>query len=148
MDEKKVVIYLNSAQVYGGDAPSYTELVTEGTLSVAGDGEIVLSYNETELTGMEGTVTRFRIRDGLVILERAGTVNSQMLFQKGNPCCTLYETPWGTATVDITTSYFDCRIGERGGFMKLRYAVSIEGQFIGETTVHIRVKETREELPI
>ncbi len=148
MKEKKVVIFLHSVQTYDGTTPNFTELVTEGTLASGGDGEIVLTYHESELTGMSGTVTRFRVRDGLLILERIGTVNSQMLFQKGRPCSTLYETPWGTASVDIATSYFDCHIGERGGIMKLRYAVTIEGQLMGETAVHVRVKETREELPI
>lgn len=148
MREKNVVIFLNSTQSYEGMDPDATEVVSQGTLQTLRNGEYVVTYQESELTGMEGTTTRFRVRGGTVILERSGAISSQMIFQEGRPCSSLYETPWGTAAVDIATSFLKNRLGERGGSLEMRYAISVEGRHMGETHIRMRVRERGKELPI
>ena len=54
----KVLLSISGTQRFGEDAPETTELVTEGELARQGDA-LVLSYAESELTGMEGTGTTF-----------------------------------------------------------------------------------------
>ena len=53
MTEKNVLIFVRGEQQYEGVEPDVTELMTEGTMIVAENGDTVLSYQETELTGME-----------------------------------------------------------------------------------------------
>ena len=55
----KVVLTITGSQRFGTDEPEKTSLVTEGTLEREGD-ILLLSYEESELTGMEGTTTVFR----------------------------------------------------------------------------------------
>ncbi len=148
MRNKKVVIFLHSTQALGELEPDSSELMTEGVLSLDGNGGFTVTYQESELTGMEGTTTRFSLQDGMMVLERKGSISSQLIFQEGRQSSSLYETPWGTASVDVDTSYLSCRMGERGGSLELRYTVSINGQPMGKTHIKIRVRETRSELPL
>ena len=58
--EKEVVISIKGMQNFEGALPDVIELVTEGRL--ARDGEsYTLSYQESELTGLEGTLTTIQV---------------------------------------------------------------------------------------
>ena len=72
---KPIVLFVKGEQYFDGVDPDGTELMTDGTMTVSPEG-IDLTYEETELTGMAGTTTTFRIRDGRVTLLRTGAVNS------------------------------------------------------------------------
>lgn len=141
MVKKEVILFVRGEQYHDGVDPNDTELVTEGTMTIADDGEIVLAYEETELTGMEGTTTRFTIRGDVVTLDRIGTVASQMIFQLGRPHSSIYHTPWGDLLVDISTSQLRHRINEHGGLMEIRYSIAVEHQVTGRNQFKIRVRE-------
>lgn len=141
MIEKEVIIFVRGEQYYDGADPDGTELMTEGTMTIADDGEIVLAYQETELTGMEGTTTRFIVRDDMVTLTRSGTINSQMIFQQGKQHSSLYSTPWGVLMVDVATSKLLHRIDEHGGLMNIQYTIAVEHQVTGRNQFKIRVRE-------
>ena len=53
-----VLIKVRGEQYYDNVDPDATELTTEGTMELTETG-LILSYEETELTGMEGTTTTF-----------------------------------------------------------------------------------------
>ena len=101
---------------------------------------MVLSYQESELTGLEGTTTAFEIRDAQVILTRTGSVNSQMVFEEGRQHTSLYETPFGELAVDIQTSRLRHSLTERGGLMDLRYSISVDHTVTGRNAFRIRVR--------
>ena len=90
---------------------------------------------------MEGTTTRFTIRDDTVTLTRAGGVNSQMIFQRGKRHSSLYETPWGTMTVDIATTTLAYRLSSQGGVLEIKYTIAVDHQVTGENQFKIRVRE-------
>ena len=140
MMKKPIVLFVKGEQFYAGVEPETTELMTEGVMETE-DGKIVLSYEETELTGMEGTTTRFIIEGETVVLERTGTIQSQMLFEQGKRNSSLYETPWGTMVVDIATTRLAHRLDERGGVMELAFTIAVNHQVTGENRFKVRVKE-------
>ena len=111
MEEKKVILYVRGEQYFEDVDPEATELISEGVMTISDGGVITLVYDETELTGLEGTTTTFVIDGGMVTLTRSGELNSQMIFQMGKRHTSLYETPWGTLTVDVTTTGLSCRMG-------------------------------------
>ena len=141
MTEKDVLIFVRGEQYYENAEPDVTELMTEGTMTITEDGDTVLTYHETELTGMEGTVTCFIIHGDMVTLARTGAVSSQIVFQKGKQHSSFYETPWGALAVDVTTSGLALRMGERGGVMEIRYSIAVEHQVTGRCHFKIRVRE-------
>jgi len=137
---KPVILSVKGEQYFDGVDPDATELMTEGTLSVTPQG-FLLSYQESELTGMEGTTTTFEIRGGQVLLTRSGKVNSQMVFEEGRQHTSLYETPFGELTVDIQTSRLRHSMTERGGLLEIRYSIAVEHTVTGKNTFKIRVRE-------
>ena len=134
-----VLLSIRGEQYFDDIDPDETELMTEGTLEITGDG-LRLSYQETALTGMEGTCTAFEIQGPRVILTRTGTVNSQMIFEEGRQHTSLYETPFGELTVDIQTSRLRHNLSERGGVMEIRYSIAVEHTVTGRNCFKIRVK--------
>ena len=135
-----VLLTIRSEQHYEDMEPDSIELMTAGTLTLTGEGGMVLSYQESELTGLEGTTTAFEIRGAQVILTRTGSVNSQMVFEEGRQHTSLYETPFGELAVDIQTSRLRHSLTERGGLMDLRYSISVDHTVTGRNAFRIRVR--------
>ena len=134
-----VLLSIRGEQYFDNVDPDATELMTDGTLELTDTG-MLLSYQETELTGMEGTVTTFEVKGPQVILTRAGKVNSQMVFEEGRQHTSLYETPFGELSVDIQTSALRHSLSERGGVMEIRYSIAVEHTVAGKNRFKIRVK--------
>ena len=142
MIEKNVILFVRGEQQFDQGEPEVTELMTEGAMTLEEDGEITLTYQETELTGMEGTTTRFSIRDDTVVLARSGMVISQLVFQRGNRNSSLYETPWGMMQVDVFTTSLAHRLDGRGGILEIKFNISVDHQVAGENQFKIRVRES------
>nr|WP_325194754.1 DUF1934 domain-containing protein [uncultured Oscillibacter sp.] len=134
-----VLLSIRGEQYFDDIDPDATELMTEGTMALTEDG-MVLSYQETELTGMEGTTTTFEVKGPQVILTRSGTVNSQMVFEEGRQHTSLYETPFGELTVDIQTSTLKHNLTQRGGVMEIKYSIAVEHTVTGRNCFKIRVR--------
>ena len=133
------MLSIRGEQYFDGIDPDATELMTEGSMVLTGDG-MVLSYEESQLTGMEGTTTTFEVKGPRVILTRSGTVNSQMVFEEGRQHTSLYETPFGELSVDIQTSVLKHNLTERGGVMEIKYSIAVEHTVTGRNCFKIRVK--------
>ena len=134
-----VTLLIRGEQYFDDVDPDATELVTEGTLELMEEG-LRLTYQETSLTGMEGTTTTFEITGPQVTLRRAGTVNSQMVFEEGRQHTSLYETPYGELSVDIQTSALRHNLSDRGGLLEIRYSIAVEHTVTGRNSFKIRVK--------
>lgn len=139
-----VLLTIRSEQHFEDMEPDSMELMTEGTLTPTGEGGIVLSYQESALTGLEGTTTTFEVRGSQVILSRTGSVNSQMVFEEGKQHTSLYETPFGELAIDVQTSRLRHSLTERGGLMDLRYSISVDHSVTGRNAFRIRVRRKHE----
>ena len=142
MIEKNVIISVRGEQYFEDIDLDTVELTTEGRMTIADDGEICLEYRETELTGMDGTTTRFTIRNDTVTLLRTGSINNEMRFHVGYPHMSLYETPMGVLTVKIVTEKLAHRLSERGGVLDIKYTIAVEQQITGRHQFKIRVRES------
>ena len=134
-----VLLSIRGEQYFDDTDPDATELVTEGLLQETEEG-LLLSYEESALTGMEGTTTTFCVRGSQVILTRSGAVNSQMIFEEGRQHTSLYETPYGELSVDIQTSALRHNLSERGGLLEIKYSIAVEHTVTGRNSFKIRVK--------
>lgn len=139
-----VLLTIRSEQQFEGMEPDGIELMTEGTLTATGEGGLLLSYQESELTGLEGTTTTFEIRGPRVILSRTGSVNSQMVFEEGKQHTSLYETPFGELAIGVQTSRLRHSLTERGGLVDLRYSISVDHSVTGRNAFKIRVRRKHE----
>lgn len=135
-----VMLSIQGEQYFDDIDPDGTELLTAGTMEWLDEGRVLLEYQETELTGMEGTTTTFDVNGSKVTLTRTGAVNSQMVFEEGRQHTSLYETPFGELTVDIQTSRLRHNLSERGGVMDINYSIAVEHTVTGRNCFKIRVK--------
>ena len=137
--EKEVIISIVGTQTTEEDSDVY-ELVTDGTYSFS-DSSCEFTYMESELTGLEGTKTTFRIDDNQVMLTREGSLNSQMVFEKGKKHFFLYETPYGAASMGVNTHKFSSGLSEHGGDIELSYAVDLDNVMLGKNNFKINIRE-------
>lgn len=141
--ENNVIISIKGKQTYEDMDDETIELVTEGRLDEDGDAGYTLSYQESELTGLEGTLTTFQIEPDRITLMRIGEVNSQMVFEEGRRHLSMYNTPYGALSVGVSTKKMRSRIGLSGGDIEIDYAIEIDHAVAGENLFQINVRKKR-----
>ena len=139
--DKSVIISIKGKQSYEDVEDETIELVTEGLLAKEGEGEYTLSYQESELTGLEGTLTTFQIENGRITLMRIGEVNSQMVFEEGRRHLSMYNPPYGALAVGVNTRRMRTTLGDDGGNIEIDYAIEIDHAVAGRNLFEINVRE-------
>lgn len=150
--EKTVMISVKGIQKYEGAPPDVVELVTEGVLARYGTS-YTISYQESELTGLEGTLTTIQVEGDEVTLMRVGEFNSQMVFQEGRRHLSLYNTPYGAMTIGVHTRHLLAEFTDQGGELEVDYSVEVDHTVAGRNVFHISARELtggsqRESCPI
>ena len=124
------------------DPDEQLELFAEGTLTVE-DGTAVLRYEESDLTGMDGTVSEIRFRTDdptLVHLVRLGGVTSSMTFKPHSRTACVYQTPYmpfqlGVHCLTVSNDLLG------GGMLCLNYIIEIRGAKAEWCRMQITFKE-------
>ena len=137
--KQTVVLSITGRQNYPDQEPEVIELVTEGTMEFRSGGWDI-SYEESELTGLAGVTTTFRVEPDKVVLTRTGALKSQMVFQQGVAHESLYQMPFGALmlTVKATILFYD--IVSDGGVIDLSYNISIENTEAGVIDYHLDIR--------
>ena len=136
-----VIISIKGKQLYAESGPDEMELVTSGTLKRDSQGGFTISYQESELTGLEGTTTRVHIDGGRVTLLREGNTNSQMVFEEGRRHLSMYETPYGALSIGVNTRRMRSTVGEAGGELEIDYAIEIDNLVAGQNLFRMNVRK-------
>ncbi len=136
-----VIISIKGKQIYAEDSPDEIELVTAGTLKWEGRGKYSISYQESELTGLEGTTTRLLVDGGKVTLLREGNINSQMVFEEGRRHLSMYETPYGALSIGVNTRRMRSTLSDTGGDLEIDYAIEIDNLLAGRNLFRMNVKK-------
>lgn len=134
---KKAIISICSTQDIG--EKEKIEVVTVGEFSNNGD-EFIATYDETEISGMEGTKTTLKIKGDKVVLHREGTTSTKMEFQKNNTQVALYNTPYGMLELKTSTKELDLDVNEKGGNISIKYHLIAGGQEPIKTNLDMKIK--------
>ena len=137
MRMKDVIISVTGVQ-QGVNGPDAMELITAGQYG-QDEKETLLTWQESELTGMEGTKTSLRVQPRGVVLSREGALNTRMEFEEGRKRYFLYETPFGSATMGLNTRRIVNRLGAHGGEIVRREAEQRRAQHGDERHILPRV---------
>ena len=137
--KKNVLILICGTQTTPGEEPECIELTTAGVMEREGE-TVVLSYQESPLTGLAGTTTAFRIEPGKITLERTGTVESVMEFVEGQVGESLYRIEEGALLLRVLAKRMEVDLQEDSGVLHLCYAIEIENTPMGTIDYHITVK--------
>ena len=133
--EKSAIISVRSFSDLNKD--EVIEVVTPGKFRL-GESEFKAVYEESEISGMDGTTTTLVIKDEALILEREGSTTTRMEFKKGEEVVSLYNTPYGMMNINIYTKELDIDMDDDGGVVYTKYILGLEGQ--SGITIELKVK--------
>ena len=137
--KQTVVLNIRGRQSYEGQEPDVINLMTEGTMQLR-DGGWEISYEETELTGMEGVTTTFRVEPSKVTLRRTGKLRSEMVFEQGVRHESLYQLEFGALLMAVTAKQVFFDIVPDGGVIDLSYDIEIENTAAGLVDYHLDIR--------
>lgn len=137
--KQKVLLSIRGKQAYLDQEPDIIELTTDGTMEY-NDGGWDISYEESDLTGLKGVTTTFRVEPEKITLTRTGPLNSQMVFQEGVFHDSLYQMEFGAMMITVCASKVEFDITEKGGTIDLTYGIEIEQTQAGVIEYHLDIK--------
>ena len=118
------------------------ELITDGMLSERG-GRINIQYEESELTGLGGSVTNISFDESntaLVTMSRTGHHNTFLTFEKGKRHLCAYESPVQPYQLCVSTREVKNKLTGRGGLLELDYVLEINGTSAEHSELSMRVE--------
>ena len=135
--EKRAIITVKSfSDIEPNEA---IEVVTPGTFIIHEDGFKAI-YEESELSGMDGTTTTLNIKHNSMVLERIGSTSTNMEFKEGENVLSLYNTPYGMMNINISTKELDIDMDEDGGVIYTKYVLGLEGQPGITTELKVKIR--------
>lgn len=137
--KQPVMLTIRGRQAYQDQEPDVIELVTEGFMEDT-DGGWDISYEESDLTGLGGVTTTFRVERDKIILSRTGKLNSQMIFQEGMTHDSLYQADFGALMISVTATKISSDVTSCGGVIDLEYKIEIEQSAMGTIDYHLDIK--------
>ena len=137
--KQNVVLSIIGRQSYMDQDPEQLELVTDGVLEDIGNSW-VLSYEESDLTGMAGVTTTFVVESDKITLKRTGKLNSQMVFQEGVTHESLYEMEFGALMISVCADRIMADICHDGGMIDLIYTIELEQSASGTIDYHLDIR--------
>lgn len=124
------------------DGNSESILDTEILYDQNPDGERIISYEESETTGMEGSNMQLRIaKDGMVSIVRTGSYQTHLVVQKGKKHFCHYETPFGEFAVGVAAKWIRNELTDEGGTLAMRYTVDANTTLLSDNEIHLAVRK-------
>jgi len=134
--KKNALISLVSFQ----DDEDMLEVVTPGDFYKKEDLYIV-EYDETKISGMEGTRTTLKIGNDNFTLLREGNTHANMNFQNGKECFSIYDTPYGVLQVKIKTKDLLVNVDDQGGEVLVNYNMVVSGNNQPDTKLKVNIRK-------
>ena len=138
MSKIPVMLRIRGTQNYEDQEPEVIELTTEGTMEKQKEVWEV-SYEESDLTGLAGTTTAFRVGPRGVVLKRTGKIQNQMIFMEGKRHESLYQLDIGALLIAVKATKIETAVNERGGTIDIRYNIEIEDTAMGTVEYHLDI---------
>ena len=138
MSKIPVVLSVRGVQRYQDQEPEIIELTTEGTMER--QKEVwELSYEESDLTGLAGVTTAFRVGPRGVVLKRTGKLQNQMIFMEGRRHESLYQLDIGALMIAVRATSVKSSLSDRGGTVDIIYNIEIEDTAMGTMEYHLTI---------
>lgn len=135
---ENIIVTIKTSQIDTKGETEDMELVTEGKYYKKNDA-IYIVYEESEISGMEGTTTTLKILKDCVIMKRFGKTNSELIFEKGKRFKTKYKTSFGDLSMETLTKSVEIKCSDDSKAMdiNINYDINITGLFEGKNIISI-----------
>lgn len=137
---KKVLITITTSQTNDLGEKDSIQFQTTGSLYIKNQSAYLI-YDESALTGMEGSATSLKIEANKITLSRMGKTQLKHTFEEGVYNSGTYVTPYGAMTTKVLPSKVFADLTEYGGSINLEYELFLEKEKIGVNELLITVKE-------
>jgi uncharacterized beta-barrel protein YwiB (DUF1934 family) len=124
-------------------APQRCELVTEGSYNFSA-GRITITYDESELLDIPGTLTQVTFRKdepGLVAIVRSGTIKSMFVLEEGRHHTCEYDVGFMKIPMCFYARRVRNTVSRGKGVIELDYTVEMNGAETQRTKLEITVGE-------
>ena len=138
--KQNVILSICGRQCYADQEPEVIELVTDGQMEFR-DGGWDITYEESDLTGLQGVTTTFRVERDRIILNRTGKLQSQMIFQEGIPHESLYQLDFGALMLTVCATRVMASLSDEGGMIDIVYKIDIEQSTAGTIDYHLQIRK-------
>jgi Uncharacterized protein conserved in bacteria len=138
--DKKVLVSIVATQQYTDGNDDKQEFFTLGNF-YRQEEIFFISYQESEITGMEGVTTTLQIEPERVILNRIGTVEGKQEFQSGILNHSKYSTPFGELFLSVLAKEVESNLTVQGGRISLKYDLFVDDIFVSHNSLVINIKE-------
>ena len=147
--EENVLVTIDGKQRDAEGDENRIELFTVGRYYNK-NGVRYVTYDETEVSGMEGSVTVLKIYPQHVALLRMGNFRQKQEFILGRKSQSLYATPYGNMNMAVTTAELAIDITREAGgdeplLMRItvKYDLEIDGRWQSANTLLITIQGER-----
>ena len=134
-----IKLHITSSQTDSQGTVDNTEFYTEGFYYEKQDNKY-LSYEESAVSGMEGTSTTLELGGKETALTRCGAINSKMIFRLGCETKSIYTTVYGVFDLSILTQKLDIKICNAlvdSVYLKYRLRISFGEVYTTEMTIRV-----------
>lgn len=128
--KKDIILSISSTQHFEGCDEERINLTTQARL-YRRNGKYYISYDESELTGLEGTRTTVKIDGKTVSMIRTGTCPSELLFAENQRHVGLYHTDFGAMTISTHASRVHNTVSDEGGELTVDYTIEVDNSMVG-----------------
>ncbi|KYH29406.1 MULTISPECIES: DUF1934 domain-containing protein [Clostridium] len=135
--QRDAIISVGSKQV--GNEEEAVEVVTKGKFYKKNNCYYAI-YDETEISGMEGTTTTLKIKPDEFTLIRMGSTNAKVEFKDKASDVSMYNTPYGALELVVQTNKLDINVNDNGGKISIDYNMALAGQKPLKTILNIDIK--------
>lgn len=105
------------------------------------NGTNYVFYEESEVTGLEGTKTTIKWNDERIIILRSGTLDHRQEFYQGLVDKSLYQTPYLKIPLETATKYLYTGFRKGVWNLEIEYSLSHSGQPYGDMKILIEIEE-------
>ncbi|MCI9510616.1 MAG: DUF1934 domain-containing protein [Angelakisella sp.] len=137
--QTEALIKIRGIQRVDGDN-DVVELLTTGFFSKRKDGYLI-SYEESEATGFEGASTTllYEEKEDRVTLTRTGSVNSQLIVEKGKRHQCSYDLGFGSMIIGVSCDHLQSTLSSEGGNISFGYSLDLNTALTSENHVLVSV---------
>ncbi|MBQ0084366.1 MAG: DUF1934 domain-containing protein [Clostridiales bacterium] len=134
-----VIIDIKSRQL-SADNDNSIELTTHGRL-LEKDGKLMLSYDDSQTIKNSKIKTTIHADGEKLTLMRSGAIESRLVVEQGKRHRCFYNIPQGELMLGIYGEEVKNRLKADGGYLKMKYNIDINNDFLSENIVEIKVRK-------
>ncbi|MHB1392715.1 MAG: YwiB family protein [Clostridia bacterium] len=136
---KPLMLHITSSQSDSQGTIDSMEFYTEGKYYETQDSRYI-SYEESEISGLQGTTTTLKLGKVEAVLIRSGALSSRMTFRIGCETKNEYRTEYGVFDLSVLTHKLDisiCNSLINSVYLKYRLSINDGEVYTNEMTIRV-----------